>query len=437
MTAAGGKRRILFVAMQNSIHVARWVAQLAERGWDLHLFPVSNAAPHPALRGVTIHWPMARFWPRLTARLLARDPLALLRKPLSLDQKLFPGIATRSVTRLPSVGAVDILYRFVPGLRGSGIAPRRLSPFGPAVLAPLIERLRPDLVHSIEFQHAAYRVLWAREAAGKLPPWLATNYGSDIYHYRTIPEHREIIGRVLAAADFYACECRRDVALARELGFAGHAVPVMPNAGGFAQEDLARLASGVPPSQRRIVMVKGYQHFAGRALTALDALERCADALQGYRIVVFSCMPNVKPRVRELARSGRLDIAALDHVPHDEMLRLHGQARLYLGVGVSDAISTSMLEAMAMGAFPIQTNTACCDEWIEDGASGFIIPPDDVGVIADRVHRALAEDALVDRAAGINAETVRLRLDAAALRRQALAMYDQVFAAIDARKEAV
>jgi len=38
---------------------------------------------------------------------------------------------------------------------------------------------------------------------------------------------------------------------------------------------------------------------------------------------------------------------------HAAILDLFGVARVYLGVSVTDGISTSMLEAMAMGAFPI------------------------------------------------------------------------------------
>jgi len=71
------------------------------------------------------------------------------------------------------------------------------------------------------------------------------------------------------------------------------------------------------------------------------------------------------------------------------MLHYYGRARIYIGLSISDAISTSLLEAMVMGAFPIQSCTACADEWIEDGKSGFIVPPEDPHVIAEAIRRAL------------------------------------------------
>ena len=62
--------------------------------------------------------------------------------------------------------------------------------YGPEVLAALIEELKPDLIHSMEFQHAGYLVLGARDRiSGPFPAWLATNWGSDIYYFGRNPEH--------------------------------------------------------------------------------------------------------------------------------------------------------------------------------------------------------------------------------------------------------
>jgi len=91
---------------------------------------------------------------------------------------------------------------------------------------------------------------------------------------------------------------------------------------------------------------------------------------------------------------------------HAAILDLFGVARVYLGVSVTDGISTSMLEAMAMGAFPIQSNTACADEWFTDGVGGFLVDQNDVDIIAARLSHALCDDNLVDTAARINRTTL-------------------------------
>jgi len=50
-----------------------------------------------------------------------------------------------------------------------------------------------------------------------------------------------------------------------------------------------------------------------------------------------------------LAKSSGLPIDIIPRVPHEQMLCLHGQARVSIGLSISDALSTSALEAMVKG----------------------------------------------------------------------------------------
>ena len=86
------------------------------------------------------------------------------------------------------------------------------------------------------------------------------------------------------------------------------------------------------------------------------------------------------------------------------------------------------IEAMAMGAFPIQTNTSCCEEWFVDGTTGFAVPPDDFETICDRFTTVLADDNLVDSAAEANLEIIRSRLTPEVLRPQMQDFYRRALA---------
>ncbi|MBX9727171.1 MAG: glycosyltransferase family 4 protein, partial [Rickettsiales bacterium] len=338
---------------------------------------------------------------------------------------------TSAVFPIPVMRPFDRILMAMRSERLGESDKRTSLPYDPQVLARLIKKLKPDLIHSMEFQHAGYNVLRTKELMGnrKFPKWLATNWGSDIYYYQRFPDHYQQISRLLKQIDYYSCECTRAIGLAREMGMQAKAMPVLPNTGGFDIEAIAPQRAAMQPSNRRMIMVKGYQHFAGRSLTALDALQACAESLRDYRIVVFSASSTeVADRVEELKIFHGLNIHILPHSDHGTMLKYFAHARIYLGVSISDAISTSMLEAMAMGAFPIQTTTACCEEWNEDGVSGFHIPPDDVEFIADRIRRAIADDALVDSAAAINWQTVMTRLDQDILRVKEVDFYNEIFA---------
>jgi hypothetical protein len=281
----------------------------------------------------------------------------------------------------------------------------------------------------MEFQHSAYLVLAAGDRIREpFPRWLATNWGSDIFYFGHQPDHARQIRRVCESIDLYSCECHRDLALGRKFGYHGPDLPVLPNSGGMDIDHVLLLRDPALPSQRKLIMVKGYDHFAGRAMVSLAVLERFAAQLQDYTIVLFSVGARPRARALQLAEAGTLKIKIISWAPHDEILRHFGKARIYLGISVSDAISTSVLEAMAMGAFPIQTDTSCCEEWFVDGKTGFAVPHDNFETICQRFAAALTNDSLVDSAAVGNLEIIRSRLTAEVLRPQIQDFYRRALA---------
>jgi hypothetical protein len=263
-----------------------------------------------------------------------------------------------------------------------------------------------------------------------IPKWIVTNWGSDVYLFGRLAEHRERIRQVLETCDFYSCECERDVILAQELGLRGQVLPAFPNTGGFDLQHTETLRQPGTISKRRTILLKGYQGWAGRALMGLRALARCADLLKSgeYQVAIYSASPEVKIAAELFSQDTKIPVEIIPPVSHDNILRYYGRSRIYIGLSISDAISTSLLEALVMGTFPIQSCTACADEWIVDGETGFIVPPEDSEPIAAAIRRAVSDDALVDRAAELNAQTARERLDQAVIRPQVIAMYEKVAA---------
>lgn len=401
--------RILFVAMAESVHTARWLAQIADQGWDLHIFPsIEYGVINPELRNVTVY-----------NSVYARQPDAHPSVKMKGIHVALPIFKHKRYPIRRKIAAIGRLY-----WQESRPNHRIFQ------LARVIKKTRPDIIHSIEFQHGGYLTLGAYDALGgkDFPTWIATNWGSDIYLFGRLAEHRANIRRILELCDFYSCECERDVKLAQEMGLKGQVLPVFPNTGGIDLELVSRLREYEPPSSRRTIIVKGYQHFAGRAQVALRALALCADELKDYRIVLYSAFPDVKISAEITAQNYGLNIECLPPLSHEAMLRVYAQSRLYIGLSISDAISTSLLESMATGAFPIQSCTACADEWITDGETGLIVPPEDPQVVAEAIRRALHDERLVDRAAELNAQTCRERLDYHHIRAQAVDFYHQVMA---------
>jgi glycosyltransferase involved in cell wall biosynthesis len=400
--------RILFIAMSNSIHTARWIAQVADQGWDLHLFPSEDLGyVHPDLMNTTVHHSLYAYQKRLHNSLVRLKGVPVLSEFMANASKF-------------------LIKSVFPDYR-------RMQ------LKRLVQRLRPDIIHSMEFQSAGYLTHAVKGIMNRqFPLWIATNWGSDIFLYGRLPEHKERIKGVLGACDYYSCECHRDVELAKSMGLRGKVLPVLPNTGGY---DLARIHGLIrpePTSKRRIILLKGYQGLFGRALVGLRAIGMSAGWLQGYRVVIYSASKDeaVKIAAELLRQDSGLPVEIIPSCTHDDMLRLYGQARIYLGLSISDAISTSLLESIVMGTFPIQSNTSSADEWVANGKTGFIVPPEDPEQIAQAIRRAVTEDELVDNAAKINAQTARERLDVSIIKPQVIAMYNQIYAQSQRRSPA-
>jgi glycosyltransferase involved in cell wall biosynthesis len=215
--------------------------------------------------------------------------------------------------------------------------------------------------------------------------------------------------------------------LAKAYGFKGDVLPVFPNSGGFELEQVFSLRSAGPVSERRSILLKGYQNWAGRALVGIRALERCADLLRGYEVNIYSAKSEVKIAAELFEKSTGVPTRIIpEGSSHEEMLKLHGRSRISIGLSISDAISTSLLEAMVMGSFPVQAYTSCADEWIVDGETGILVPPEDPDVVEMAIRRALTDDTLVNRAAEKNFRVANERLDRRKLKERTISLYHRV-----------
>jgi hypothetical protein len=390
------RKTILFVAMPDSIHTARWLEQLHEQGWDIHLFPSTLiTALHSRIRQVTVHH-------------------------FLYDQMILQSDTPKNLI-------VSLFERAVYGILRRGLG-QLLFVWRAKQLAKVIARVQPDIIHSLEIQHAGYLTLAAKKwLKAEFPSWIVTNWGSDIFLFGQLPEHQEKIRLVLEQCDYYACECQRDVRLAKAFGFNKTVLPVFPNTGGFELNKLEKVRRQQLTSTRKVIMLKGYQHFAGRALVGLAALALCADVLQDYTVVIYSASKPVLKAAKLWTQQTGIVIKIIPQgTAHDDILALHGLARISIGLSISDAISTSLLEAMVMGAFPIQSCTACADEWIEHGVSGAIVPAKESEIIAPWIRKALSDDELVNHAAQLNWQTALARLDGEMLKQKTINIYQTV-----------
>jgi len=376
------RKTVVLVCMVDSIHVARWIAQFDPTEVKFILFPSGpNRRVHPKI-------------------------LEMIAKGKKFDNQ---------ITIVPFGGKLSLplwtLDRFF-GDRIRGL-----------LLGRILKKTIPDFVHALELQHAGYVTMRALADKSISTPFIATNYGSDIYWFQQFPKHKAKIQSILQRADLYSAECQRDYLLAKDFGFDGVELPLGPNAGGI--ELTGDQFNFRAPSKRKTIAIKGYHGWVGRALVALDALESLQHELRDYEIVVYSANLKVARRTLQIGKKLglRVSVHKKNSLSHQEVLDIIGKARIYVGLSLSDGISTSLLEAMSMGAFPIQTSTSCADEWITPGKSGVLIRNLNADEVSTALKLALGDDSLVDEAAEINKETIMTKADAGTLKQSAKAFY--------------
>jgi len=385
--------RILFVAMSHSIHTARWISQLEGQGHEVHLFPSESNEINPALRHVKLH-------DGLFGDYLSLDPSVQVIDDVVSFPKNFRRLVRGFLRRLD--------------LRWNDRAWR---------LSRVTRMIQPDIVHSMEIQHAGYLTLQAQKyIRGKFPKWIVTIWGSDIYLFGRLKKHIEPIKAVLSKCDLFVCECGRDISLARNLGYQGKVLQIAVT-GGYDINRIRQLRPAGLTSQRRVILVKGYQNFSGRALVALRALELCADVLNGYRIAIHLSNDVISIAAELMSKSTGISVDLIPQCSLEEMLKWHGMARISIGLSISDGLSCSLLEAMLMGSYPIQSDTSCASEWIQGDSVSFV-PPNDPHIVAAAIRRAIGDDALVDRSAIINIKLTEDRLDRSKMRADIVGLYE-------------
>jgi glycosyltransferase involved in cell wall biosynthesis len=85
-----------------------------------------------------------------------------------------------------------------------------------------------------------------------------------------------------------------------------------------------------------------------------------------------------------------------------------------------------MLEAMIMGALPIQTNPGgATSEWVDHGVNGLILPSSSPEHIASSLRWAVRDDRLVDAADRINLDLTMRRVDESVIQPRVIDLYRQ------------
>lgn len=349
--------KILFVAMQY-IHSARWINQLKDSQHEIYLFDCLDRPIHEDLQ-----------WTNFTANWSKRKIKPL--KGETFLKKHFPSL-NEKIQPILKVTASEKLQE-------------------------LIQEIQPDVVHSMELQSESYPLISVRKKINF--NWICSTWGSGIYHFYKESFHKTRIDTLLHQIDFLFTDNLRDIELAKKYGFKGKALGSFPGGGGF----LVNESFIKPLSERKLILVKGYHHWAGRALNALKGLENNLEIIKNYQIHVYAAHANVIAEIERLKSEHHLNISYTARgieESHDSLLQKFGQARIAIGINITDGIPNTLLEAMIYGAFPIQTNPGkVSEEYVTHQKNGFLVEnAENIQEITEAIKQSLTNEKLLSEA---------------------------------------
>lgn len=255
-------------------------------------------------------------------------------------------------------------------------------------LRKLISKNTFDYIHALEIQGAGYLLVDAlTNFCLERSKVIITNWGSDIYFFQNNIDHKRKIESVLKIADYYSGECQRDYELALKYGFTGKFLPLNPNAGGFNFDVFDKNQKSA--FERNLIIAKCYGGHFGLGKLIIDAIDKYFALSKKLSIFFYSVTPDLELSVNSLKKKypNRVNYSTVKNkLKIIDMYDKFSNSKIYIGASKSDGISTSFLEALVLGAYPIQTNTSCGNEWVDKGFKAHLIETN-----VDAIFNALME----------------------------------------------
>ena len=293
-----------------------------------------------------------------------------------------------------------------------------------AVFETIIKEVQPDIVHCFEMKLAGLPILSVMQQ-NKIP-FIYSSWGSDMYDYRNLGVSTEQLKLFLQKVDYLITDCKRDFQIAKQLGFKNRFLGVFPGNGGIEIE--SEYLQSI--NNRKTICIKGYDDGVGKAILVLKAIESIKfDSTIDF--LIFSADEIVKDYVKKSEYFKRKKVEIIcrkTFLENKLLLQKLGSCLLYIGNSISDGMPNSLLEAMGMGCFLIQSNPGkVTEEVIAHGMNGFLIEnPYDVEAIACLIKTALENQEIRIKAQEYNVDFVHQHYNREKLKKEILDLYQKV-----------
>ncbi|MFD1294262.1 glycosyltransferase family 4 protein [Lutibacter holmesii] len=379
--------KLLMVAIPNH-HFFQWVNQLKDSGYDVYWFDVTDGGP----KSPKVDWVIQiKGW------------------KLKWD---FPFRSTIK-SKFPK------LYKIIQKSNENNIE---------KAFKNALNSIKPDIVHCFEMQLSGLPILPIMEQ--NTIPLIYSSWGSDVYYFKQLGVSKHQLDRFYKRVNYLITDCKRDYNLATKNGFKNQFLGVFPGNGGLTI-DTTKIKL---VTERNTILIKGYDDGVGKASIVLEALALVSKRLLlNKKIVIYSADDCIQQQIITSKILSKLQIKVYSRyhfIQNKKLLELMGTSSIYIANSISDGMPNALLEAMSMGAFPIQTNPGnVTEEVIEHNKNGFLIDaPLNVNEIVQHIENALNDDALRQQAQDFNTNFMQAHYNRATLQPSIDNLYITVYA---------
>ncbi len=379
--------KILMVSMP-SLHFFRWTSQLQDSGHEVYWFDITGAGA----KADRINW----VHQIVDCRLKYDYPGRYL-----LKSKM-----PTMYNRLQQFNEKDVAIEFEKQLLA----------------------IQPDVVHSFAMQLSCMPILSVMQGYPRLK-WIYSSWGSDMFYFEALGMKEFQFKEVLKRVNYLITDCYRDFEIAKKNEYSNEFLGVFPGNGGI----VCRESDILPVSQRKLILIKGYNDSIGKGMNIVKALTTdILIILKDFKIVVFGSSEEVQDYVYRNEKFKNVDIKVYlktNFIDNNSLMKLMGESLIYIGNSISDGLPNALIEAMGMGAFPIQSNPGnVTEELINDKYNGLLIQdPLDITEISNHIKDVLFDTDLVEKAFHYNTRLIKENYDRKKIKNDIIKCYESVF----------
>jgi glycosyltransferase involved in cell wall biosynthesis len=296
-----------------------------------------------------------------------------------------------------------------------------------------VDRIKPDIVHALRIP---FEGMLARVTPPEIP-FLVSIWGNDLtLHAKGSPLMDWYTRSVLKRADGLMADAKRDLRLSLAWGLR-EGVPTLsvPGGGGIDRELIQSAVQSrfplpleLPADVPVVINPRGFRPGSVRNDTFFKAIP---DVVRDVPEAVFVC-PGMAGQPDALRWVKRLEIESSVHLlpflPQKDLWRLFKRAMVSVSISQHDGTPNSLLEAMALGCFPVVGEIESTREWIIDGVNGYLVDPGHAPAVAQMIVRAIKNPPLRAKAQEKNSRIILERADSKTINPIVSTFYEQVLA---------